>query len=169
MATHFNGMSTAELSDIWKSNDRSAWSDTAFQVIETTLRARGVDPGLQDIERNEAEDNLQIERRSFGAEIARLWRGEEGLANSYWITGVCGTGLFKGALYLTQAFLLSTTIIMILAALYSLFVSVAIWRSAGRYHGRRAWAVLARVAVVTSLGWLALDLCLLGAALTRVP
>ena len=80
-----------------------------------------------------------------------LWRGEIGLAITYWVfwvLGSCVIYMIAGAL--TAA--ITSGVVLVLGRLtavsYAVFVSVAIWRSAGLYQGPRLWAVLARVAVV---------------------
>lgn len=87
--------------------------------------------------------------------IARLWRGEIGLARTYWVW----LGLIFGSLVtIFSAILLalydltgSSFIIALKVALgliFTFFYVVSIWRSARNYQGPRRWRVVARVACI---------------------
>jgi hypothetical protein len=158
MAQHFEQMPTTELADIWKSNDRSAWSDEAFETIQGILCSRGIDPGPQDEGKSPADAERQFNKsEGVGAEIRRAWRGEEGLATTYWLFGVCGIGIFRATLSWTQALVWINAVIGLVALIYSVFAYIAIWRSAKRYRGPALWANLARVMVVVSAALLILS------------
>jgi hypothetical protein len=82
-----------------------------------------------------------------------LWRGNYTLVKTYWLFGIVG-GL---ALGLAVGVLLAITTSVVLALFgiatlwaWQVFVSVAIWRSAGKYTGARIWKILARIALVLS-------------------
>lgn len=92
-----------------------------------------------------------------------LWRGEMPLARAFWGLGVLAAVLFNTAYMVIEAHSIDLAIrgihrplmitLLIVQYIYTPLVFVAIWRSAGRYPGRRSWAWLARLAVV---GWAAL-------------
>jgi len=90
--------------------------------------------------------------------LARLWRGEIGLARTYWLWGALiggGIGAILGAssgiigalthsrlpFAVNQAFFI----------IWTPFISVAVWRSAGNYKGRAIWKVLARIGAVLGI------------------
>ena len=93
-----------------------------------------------------------------------LWRGEIPLGRTYWVFG----GLFLSLLIIpgyfidptisgsanlepSASFVFGTMAYAIFTLAYIVFISVAIWRSAGRYEGPAIWAVLARIMVVIGL------------------
>lgn len=88
---------------------------------------------------------------------ANLWRGNYALGKTYWLFGLLGgiaLGLTVGlGIAFTQSGFLALSGMAALWA-WQVFISVAIWRSAGKYTGPRIWAVLARLALV--LGFLQL-------------
>ena len=96
--------------------------------------------------------------------LKMLWRGEIPLGRTYWVFGVLFLGLLTIPSYFTVPIISgsanlepSASIVFgrmayaIFVFAYTVFVSVAIWRSAGRYEGRPIWAILARVMVVIGL------------------
>ena len=92
--------------------------------------------------------------------FGRLWRGEYGLAKTYWLYGVVAgfllgflVGFFGGFLQ-ALGVLPDARFLNALLLPYSVVSSVGIWRAAGSYDGPKVWAVLARVAV--SFGWVVL-------------
>ncbi len=99
-----------------------------------------------------------------GPYLTRLWRGEVSLAETYWGWGVVyPLGLVLLAAITSKALPEITALIVWLQWLrvpYYAFISIAIWRSSGRYRGPRIWAGLARIAVV--LGVLATLFAVLG-------
>ena len=87
--------------------------------------------------------------------IRRVWRGEAGLARTFWVFGLAVSVLFKGVFLLvtatagkSPAFVTILLALFILSLGYQAFISVAIWRSATRYQGKREWAYLAKAMVV---------------------
>ena len=92
-----------------------------------------------------------------------LWRGDIPLVKTYWlfgvVVGIAFAMVFFGIEYLTTGlsegfgpiFILG---LMLLYFLYTAFINVSIWRSAGKYTGPKRWAILARVMVIVS--WAAL-------------
>lgn len=96
--------------------------------------------------------------------VRRLWRGELPLATTYWVFGVLlgGVGSCLGwaviarrltPLYLAgRGYALGVIYAFVLVAiLYGIFVSVAIWRSANKYTRPRRWQGLAKSGVVVGL------------------
>ena len=86
------------------------------------------------------------------ATLQRIWRGEESLPRTYWLYGVVVNGLIislAGTLIVAQ---LASPPLMLLYILFTLassvFILVAVWRSAGHYLGPKVWAILARVVCV---------------------
>jgi hypothetical protein len=91
--------------------------------------------------------------------FVRLFKGDISLPVTYWVFGVLigGVGFWivlevielnyatiatsSSGIWLTQGFYW-----FIIAC--SLYILIAIWRSAGKYSGKAVWAILARVAVV---------------------
>lgn len=87
--------------------------------------------------------------------IAGIWRGEEGLARTFWGYGFAVNVVLKGASLLLLGAArdrdgLAAVVLAYLAFMiaYQVFISVAIWRSANRYAGRAAWPFLAKAVVV---------------------
>lgn len=87
--------------------------------------------------------------------LKRLWRGEFSLAKTYWFYGVLiqvVVILLLGAVGALAEYSIFWAILTIAGGiallLYMFVVLVGIWRSADRYEGEQAWAVLAKVAVV---------------------
>jgi hypothetical protein len=83
--------------------------------------------------------------------IAQVLAGDFGLANAYWLLGVIGGGLLSLPIVIFAEALERPKIAAILFVAYLIYivpVLVGIWNAAGKYKGRKLWAVLARVAVV---------------------
>ena len=102
--------------------------------------AEGMEPGQAD------ETTLPVSR----ARLGRLWRGELRLSESFWLWGVATKivlGLVTG-LALGVDLGVSLLLVGLALALWSSFTCVGIWRSAKRYSGSIAWAVLARIFAV---------------------
>ena len=83
--------------------------------------------------------------------IGRIWRGEEGLARTFWGYGFGANILFTMLMIMALSLHLPAWGIMavlLFRLVYMVFISVGIWRSAGRYTGNQAWAFLAKFMVV---------------------
>jgi hypothetical protein len=92
---------------------------------------------------------VQLRRDSKLELIQNIWRGNIGLAPTYWFFGTfLGLAIsFMGFLISEQsAFLLVLYFAFVL--LYMVWISVGIWRSAGKYQGKRVWIALARLGVI---------------------
>lgn len=114
------------------------------------------------MESNTAEHQITGDRVAF---VTRLFRGDISLPITYWVFGVLiGNVAFQIIFKViefkyidiatSQVGSWSVIAFYWLAIGYSIFMLIAIWRSAGKYKGKAVWAGLARVAVV--LGTLAL-------------
>lgn len=113
--------------------------------------------------------------------FVRLFRGDVGLALTFWVFGVIVNIL------LFIAIIMAVTVIVIgyiavnldaaegsakpiyysilygalaVATAYNVFIYIAIWRSARKYAGFKLWKVLAQILVI--LGWLNLPFSLYG-------
>src|SRR5262245_48148290 len=79
--------------------------------------------------------------------VVQLWRGEFGLARSFWEFGLIYgtlihlvmTGAALGAV-VTKVPTWIAVALFLLPAPYTLLVVVGVWRSAGRYLGPAEWA-----------------------------
>jgi hypothetical protein len=94
----------------------------------------------------------------------RIWRGELGLAETFWLYGVLALVAlhFVGQFALLELALMGARGVVALGLLfltfaggYQVLVSVGAWRAAARYAGPRAFALAARAAVAGSLALLA--------------
>jgi hypothetical protein len=97
-------------------------------------------------------------------DLKKLWEGGFGLRITFWVWGVLvanvllgwALGLLVGATENQFLMLLHS----IFATVASIFVAVAIWRSAGNYKGSVLWMFLARLVCVVNV--VALGLWALG-------
>jgi hypothetical protein len=82
-----------------------------------------------------------------------LWRGDVPLWKTYWVCGVLTNMLWLVVIALAVAtnIQLLVFVLVVLNVIYSFFIMVAIWRSAGRYAGNRIWGDLARVSIALGL------------------
>lgn len=116
------------------------------------------------------------------ANLKALWRGEIGLAKTFWLYGVAGSLLlFLLVLVLEETnpwFLyegfeepgLGLQLLYVAAArgyyLWSFFIYIAIWRSASNYKGLRDWVFVAKILVSLSMFGLLLMLAIETAVVT---
>ena len=89
------------------------------------------------------------------AYLAKLWRGEVGLAQTFWeyaiLYGTLVNLITTGASFAVIASDGPAWIALALFLLpipYNAFVVVAVWRSAARHGGDPSWANAARIAVL---------------------
>lgn len=93
--------------------------------------------------------------------IKELWYGDVALAKAAWVYGALGCILLAFPLNLVNAtgvnfaqsgalhyFILAHSVIVLS---YTVFISVAIWRSAAKYTGLWLWALMVRVSIVLIL------------------
>jgi len=90
--------------------------------------------------------------------LYRLWKGELALQAVFWNWAVLGGLLINVAsslLFLTLITADQTTLAFIFgygfSVPYNVFVSIGVWRSAGRFPGDRRWADMARIATVVGM------------------
>ena len=82
--------------------------------------------------------------------VADLFVGNVGLAVTYWVYGVLG-----GIVWAVGIVALNpdpngdlVRLVWICLAVYYVFVCIGIWRAADKYSGNKAWAILAKFAIV---------------------
>ncbi len=93
--------------------------------------------------------------------IGKLWRGELGLAESFWLWGVIGlVALSFSSQFLVMrlivggylsGFLFISYVLIAVGMGYLVLVSVGIWRSAAKYAGLRLWSWGSRGVVTATL------------------
>ena len=96
--------------------------------------------------------------------LTMLWRGEIPLVRTYWVFGVFFYSLLAIPGYFivpampdspdvepSASFVFGMTTYAMFVFAYTVFISVAFWRSARNFNGSEIWAVLARVMVVIGL------------------
>ena len=85
--------------------------------------------------------------------LRRLWRGYVPLPITYWVWGVIANfaWVIVAALAVATDLLALMLLVLLLQLAYYVFISVAIWRSSGRYRGKRVWAELARISVAAGI------------------
>ncbi len=95
--------------------------------------------------------------------LRRLWRGDLPLSQAFWNWAVIGAIAVNGLtsiLFLTlimNDYIVTAFVVgYVLSVPYNVFVTVGVWRSAGRYQGDRRWADLARIVTVAAMTILSL-------------
>ncbi|MCE2406855.1 MAG: hypothetical protein J4G19_05070 [Pseudomonadales bacterium] len=98
--------------------------------------------------------------------ILKLWRGQYGLARTWWLFGVLGTALLNlvsGPLNALLAasttegisgavLIVSAMIVAVIGVCYGIVVTVGTIRAANAYRGKRIWSWLA--IIVTAVAWI---------------
>jgi hypothetical protein len=99
-----------------------------------------------DVDASGASDDTPAKDGNF---VRRLWRGHVPLWKTYWLGGVFFSLLLMLTISMAEAagMVIVAGFLALGALVYAVFISVAIWRSAGRYDGPSLWAHLARVAI----------------------
>lgn len=80
--------------------------------------------------------------------IAQVWKGQAGLAKTYWGWGLLGGLLWGVALSAVTPGSLPAILALLVFAAYFVIVNTGIWRAASQYQGLAVWAGLAKVAAV---------------------
>jgi hypothetical protein len=116
-------------------------------IVTTDVRADTDDSDLTSRRDVDIQDGVQ------NGVLISLWRGDVPLWRVYWVCGVLTNFLWLVVIALAAAtnIQLLEFVLVVLNVIYSLFIMVAIWRSAGRYAGNRIWGDLARVSVALGL------------------
>ena len=129
---------------MWTTN--IIFASIGLLVLSRTPRVGYAEPRQGDVTTaGHSEDSAPggtFLRRS-GNYLTRLWRGQIPLGMTYWVWGVLLNAFMRNLLI--QG---ATTPYRVTYFVYYAFIMVAIWRSAGRYQGRRIWMMLARVSVI---------------------
>ena len=101
--------------------------------------------------------------RSF---IPKLWRGQYGLAKTWWLFGVLGTALLNlvssplnAALAASSTdgigeavLIVAAVLVAVIGVCYGVVITVGIIRAANAYRGKRIWSWLA--IIVTAVAWI---------------
>ncbi len=96
------------------------------------------------------DDDVQMLLKSSEKDpFRKLLDGDFGLRTTYWSFGV-GVGLIIG---LTAGLIGVIKPFVVAHAIYSVPLTIGIWRAAGKYAGPKIWAVLAKVAAVVGVGF----------------
>ncbi len=80
--------------------------------------------------------------------ISNLWNGRSGLAKTYWLWGVLFSIPWGIALSLLTPGSNPAILVVLAFFVYYVIVHVGIWRAASQYQGFKAWAILAKIAVL---------------------
>jgi hypothetical protein len=87
--------------------------------------------------------------------IGKVWRGNAGLAVTYWLYFALIVGVIFGtaipALALQDADPGLVLIYFLLFLVMYVAVAIAVWRAASKYTGPKLWAWLARIATLVGL------------------
>ncbi|MCY4095014.1 MAG: hypothetical protein OXG05_07795 [Gammaproteobacteria bacterium] len=107
-----------------------------------------------------------MNNRSLRRVVSRLWRGQYGLAKTWWIFGVVGTLLLNAISGPLNAFaatspwdgiegvalLVAVVIVAAVGVIYGVVVTFGLVRSAMAYEGNRVWSWLA--ITLTACAWI---------------
>jgi hypothetical protein len=90
--------------------------------------------------------------------LRRLWQGDLPLSQVFWNWAVAGgitvnvlTSILFLVLIMGDRVIAAFVAGYALSVPYNIVVSVGVWRSAGRYEGKRRWADLARIVTVAGM------------------
>ncbi|UUV18585.1 hypothetical protein NRK67_15025 [Fusobacteria bacterium ZRK30] len=92
--------------------------------------------------------------------IRTLWYGDVPLVITYWQFGVIANIFFniifayighKNIGFYTKVGFIFVLILNIFVFIYTIFICVAIWRSANKYEGLKRYAVLAKISVLSGV------------------
>lgn len=80
--------------------------------------------------------------------ISNIWNGRSGLAKTYWLWGILSGIPWGIALSLITPGSNPAILAVLAFVAYYVIVYVGIWRAASEYEGAKAWAILAKIAVI---------------------
>lgn len=80
--------------------------------------------------------------------ISQIWKGQAGLAKTYWGWGMLGGLLWGIPLSTVPPGSGIAVLVLLVFVAYFFVVNTGIWRAAGQYQGLAVWAWLAKVAAV---------------------
>lgn len=129
-------------------------NNTVSSLINTSKDKLAANIG-ETMESNIAENKTTENRASF---VVRLFRGDIPLPITYWVFFVLiglGFRIINELIELNNFEIMSTTAgelsvmgFYLFTIGYSIFILIAIWRSAVKYKGRAIWGNLARVLII---------------------
>lgn len=125
------------------------------QNVSDALRA--AEESLQEVPAPKPAGMLKVPR-AVGTFVRKVWRGDYGLARTFWGLGLgvsIAVGLLLSSLGGGEAVLVG-----VLHLGYTVVVLVGIWRAATQYEGLKIWSILAKASVVLVPGLLVLGLSL---------
>ncbi len=97
------------------------------------------------------DDDVQMLLKSGEKDpFRKLVDGDFGLRTTYWSFGV-GVGLIIG---LAADLIGMIKPFAVAHAIYSVPLTIGVWRAAGKYAGPKVWAVLAKLAAVVGIGFI---------------
>jgi len=83
--------------------------------------------------------------------ITKVWRGDAGLARTYWLFGVAACFLLGIPLGSVRPGSLPAVALAAVFGAYLWWVNMGIWRASNKYAGPAIWSGLAKIAVVVSM------------------
>ncbi len=152
---HYQGLTDFDLARQYELGPSGFSSQQVWEIVQAEFRARNA-PLVQE----QAASRAGIgQPRSIGTLIHRLWQGDVSLPWTYWFYGAFISLLLLYLLatienaaaareWQPRVWVAFAVAVDLSFLAYLGLVIVAIWRSAGRYGGPQAWAVLARATVV---------------------
>lgn len=116
------------------------------EISETEF---GDEPPVVDDSTGASQGTIDVPRGYF----QRLWRGYVPLPITFWLWGTVGHLLWNFLITIAAAHKAVTLMFFLggFGLAYYGFICVAIWRSAGRYRGRRLWSELARISLAAGV------------------
>jgi hypothetical protein len=138
----------------------SEYSEVGQRVIIAELNRRRdlglVSEAVFESQSPEVDDSSGPSERTVGFPFGYaglLIHGHIPLPITYWLWGVGGNFAWVIVFGLAAAMNMQT-LVLLLASLnlaYFVFICVAIWRSSGKYKGKRIWAELARISLAAGI------------------
>jgi len=101
-------------------------------------------------ELGETNNSAEVPSRGF---FGKLVNGDYGLAKTYWLFGVLVAAIVIVVINVPMPIGWYLTI-GIAAIPYNILVYIGIWAAANKYQGHKAWAVLAKIAVIAGTIWM---------------
>ena len=127
-------------------------STVAIELLRREAARRSLDPDAPIAPHVASSEAVPVSL------LSRLWRGHVPLWQTYWLWGVLGQFLLAGTGVLVAGIPGLGLILSFFAMCYSVFATVAIWRSTERYPGPSYWGGIARASIVLSVVRVLVDL-----------
>ena len=83
--------------------------------------------------------------------IQDIWRGDAGLATTFWGYGVVGSTLLGIPLAFVAPGSIQAVIAVVGFCFYLVLINTGTWKAAGKYTGPKIWKVMPRAAIVLTL------------------